>query len=249
MTRFFAERRKHLCSFFIHGGYWQSLDKSDFSYVARPFLSNGVNVAIVNYRLAPHVKMVDIVHDNQAAVAWLHKNAGELGFSAEKLFISGHSAGGHLTAVLAGTDWTRFGSPANAVKGGCAISGLYDLEPIRLCYLNRVLGLTEKDVALFSPLRISRAAKVPLILTVGGDESPSNFRLQREFEHRLREEDSLLEVVDLKRGHHFDAVDWHWFVGRAAVGGGAQDDQGRLSARCGRYHSCQTAGLGGVPHS
>jgi arylformamidase len=192
---------------FIHGGYWQSLDKSDFSYVAAPYLSQGIDVAVVNYRLAPQVKMAEIVSDNRAAVAWLYKNADRLGFDADKLFISGHSAGGHLTAVLAGTDWTQFGLPKNAVKGGCAISGLYDLEPIRLCYLNKVIGLNEADVAQFSPLRISRGTKVPLILTVGGDESPEYFRLQGEFEHRLREEGALLEVVDLQKGHHFDAVD------------------------------------------
>ncbi|TPQ33153.1 alpha/beta hydrolase, partial [Cupriavidus pinatubonensis] len=87
---------------FIHGGYWQSLDKSDFSYIAAPYLRHDINVAVVNYRLAPDVSMGEIVGDNRGAVAWLYRNAGELGCDANRIFVSGHSAGGHLTAMLAG---------------------------------------------------------------------------------------------------------------------------------------------------
>lgn len=192
---------------FIHGGYWQSLDKSDFSSIAGPYLEKNINVAVVNYRLAPSATMSEIVSDNQKALTWLFDNASRLNFSRDRIFVSGHSAGGHLTAVLAGTDWKALGYPADLIKGGCAISGLYDLEPIRLCYLNKVVGLTAHDVAVFSPLRTPRPFKVPMILTVGGAESPEYFRLQAEYEQLLKQEGSLLRVVDLKTGHHFDAVD------------------------------------------
>ncbi|MFX6743426.1 hypothetical protein ABTH23_20230, partial [Acinetobacter baumannii] len=76
-----------------------------------------------------------------------------MGFDADRIFVSGHSAGGQLAGMLAGTRWPDFGLPADAIKGGCSISGLYDLEPIRLCYLNRVIGLNEADVAAYSPMR------------------------------------------------------------------------------------------------
>ncbi|ODV40500.1 esterase [Cupriavidus sp. UYMMa02A] len=192
---------------FIHGGYWQSLDKSDFSYIAAPYLRHDINVAVVNYRLAPDVGMGEIVGDNRDAVAWLYRNAGELGFDANRIFVSGHSAGGHLTATLAGTDWETLGVPADIVKGGCAISGLYDLEPIRLCYLNKVVGLTEADVANYSPIHHLPMVKLPMILTVGGDESPEYHRLQREYQALLTECGFDVQVVAQKRGHHFDAVD------------------------------------------
>ncbi len=192
---------------FIHGGYWQSLDKSDFSYIAAPYLKRDINVAVVNYRLAPEVGMAGIVRDNRDAVAWLYRNADELEFDANRIFVSGHSAGGHLTATLAGTDWETFGVPADVVKGGCAISGLYDLEPIRLCYLNKVVRLTEADVASFSPVRHVPMVKLPMILTVGGDESQEYHRLQRQYQSLLIERGFDVQVIPQQGGHHFDAVD------------------------------------------
>ncbi|EHP44187.1 putative aylformamidase [Cupriavidus basilensis OR16] len=193
---------------FIHGGYWQSLDKSDFSYIASPYLKRDINVAVVNYRLAPDVGMSEIVRDNRDAVTWLYRNAGELGgFDANRIYVSGHSAGGHLTAILAGTNWEKFGVPADLLKGGCAISGLYDLEPIRLCYLNKVVQLTETDVAAYSPVSHLPKVRLPMILTVGGDESPEYHRLQREYQTLLEANGFDVQVVEQRRGHHFDAVD------------------------------------------
>lgn len=192
---------------FIHGGYWQSLDKSDFSYVAAPYLKEDINVAVVNYRLAPDVGMAGIVRDNRDAVAWLYRYASELAFDPNRIFVSGHSAGGHLTATLAGTDWDTLGVPADVVKGGCAISGLYDLEPIRLCYLNKVVRLTESDVASYSPVHHLPLIKLPMILTVGGDESPEYHRLQREYQELLIERGFDVQIVPQQGGHHFDAVD------------------------------------------
>ncbi|RAS08668.1 alpha/beta hydrolase [Cupriavidus alkaliphilus] len=202
-----AASRERPLLVFIHGGYWQSLDKSDFSFVAAPYLQRDINVAVVNYRLAPEVGMAEIVRDNQEAVAWLYRHAAELGFDPHSIFVSGHSAGGHLTATLAGTDWASFGVPADLLKGGCAISGLYDLEPIRLCYLNQVVGLTTADVARYSPVHHVPKIKLPMILTVGGDESPEYHRLQREYQALLGECGFDVHVVVQERGHHFDAVD------------------------------------------
>ncbi|MBP0638681.1 alpha/beta hydrolase [Cupriavidus sp. AcVe19-6a] len=193
---------------FIHGGYWQSLDKSDFSYVAAPYLRRDINVAVVNYRLAPDVPMAAIVRDNQEALAWLYRQAEALGFDGDRIFVSGHSAGGHLTATMAGTHWEQFGVPADLVKGGCAISGLYDLEPIRLCYLNKVVRLTPADVAAYSPVYHLPTARLPMILTVGGDESDEYHRLQAQYAALLREQGIEAEVVVQARGHHFDAVDY-----------------------------------------
>ncbi|MGO4332430.1 alpha/beta hydrolase [Cupriavidus sp. 2TAF22] len=193
---------------FIHGGYWQSLDKSDFSYVAKPYLEHNINVAVVNYRLAPNVTMAGIVRDNQDAVVWLYRNARELDFDPNRIFVSGHSAGGHLTATLAGTRWADFDVPADIMKGGCAISGLYDLEPIRLCYLNQVVGLSAADVTAYSPMQHLPSTRLPMILTVGGEESSEYHRLQAEYCAQLHEQGIAVEIVDQERGHHFDAVDY-----------------------------------------
>ncbi|MBO4123311.1 alpha/beta hydrolase [Cupriavidus gilardii] len=192
---------------FIHGGYWQALDKSDSSHLAAPYLARGIDVAMLNYRLAPEATMAEIVRDNRDAVAWLHRQAEALGFDAGRVFVSGHSAGGQLVGMLAGTRWQDFGLPADVIKGGCSISGLYDLEPIRLSYLNRVIGLTEADVAAYSPMRHPPATALPMILTVGGDESAEYHRQQAEYAALLRQRGVPVTIVAQARGHHFDALD------------------------------------------
>src|SRR5262249_55797717 len=126
-----AEKMPAPCLLFIHGGYWQALDKSDFSYLVPPFQDARVVGAVGNNTLAPEAKIDEIVRQNRAAVAWLHHHAGEHGIDPERIHVAGHSAGGHLTAMVLATDWTAFGLDHNPVRGACAISGLYDLEPIR----------------------------------------------------------------------------------------------------------------------
>ncbi|AXK67866.1 alpha/beta hydrolase [Burkholderia sp. IDO3] len=200
---------------FIHGGYWQSLDKSDFSTVALPYLLANINVAIVNYRLAPSVRMGDIVQDNIQALAYLYRNARDLGFDRDSIYVSGSSAGGHLTAILAGTDWTSRDLPEDVVKGACALSGLYDLEPIRLCYLNEAVRLDEQEVADFSPKFHLPSPTLPFILSVGGDESDEFHRLQAEYQTRLNNHGLDVQIVRQRDGHHFDAVDRLGEVGGA----------------------------------
>ena len=117
---------------FIHGGYWHRLDKADFSFVVRGLRPAGAVTVVVNYGLIPAIDMDTLVRQCRTAVAWVHAHAAEIGGDPARIFVSGHSAGGHLTAMLLATDWTTLGRPADVVKGGVAISGLYDLEPIRL---------------------------------------------------------------------------------------------------------------------
>ncbi|VVE29742.1 alpha/beta hydrolase [Pandoraea fibrosis] len=192
---------------FIHGGYWQSLDKSDFSSLAGLYQAHDINFVVVNYRLAPDVRMADIVEDNRQAVLHLYRNAAALEIDRDAIYVCGSSAGGHLTAALAGTDWVPYDAPPNLVKGACAISGLYDLEPIRLCYLNRAVQLDRDDVADFSPIHHLPRAPLPYILSVGGDESDEFHRLQAQFQTLLDDHGLDVQVVRQRDGHHFDAVD------------------------------------------
>ena len=117
---------------FIHGGYWQRGDKSMYSFVTESFVEHGVSVAVINYNLTPSVRMPQIPPQIQKAVSWVWQNAPDLGFARDKIFISGHSAGGHLTARMMATDWPSVDAslPADLVRGGIPISGLYELEPL-----------------------------------------------------------------------------------------------------------------------
>src|SRR5262245_12955792 len=124
---FLADRPHAPTLLFIHGGYWQANDKERFSFVAAGPLARGINVAVVEYTLAPEARMDAIVGEIRRSVAWLSEHLRDHGADPARILVSGHSAGGHLTAAMMNLP---------AVKGGLAISGLYDLEPIRLNYLN-----------------------------------------------------------------------------------------------------------------
>ncbi len=127
--------------------------------------------------------MDELVRQVRASVAWLHRNVAALGGDPARLTVSGHSAGGHLVAMLMSTDWSRFAElPADVVKAGCGISGLYDLEPIRLCYLNETLGLTMESARRNSPVHLvpaSRRPPAPPRRGEGGRRVPSPDRVAR----------------------------------------------------------------------
>jgi arylformamidase len=173
-----ADKPNAAVNVFIHGGYWQSLDKSDFSFVSEGMLGNGVASAVVNYGLCPKVTMDEITRQNRAAVAWLWRNAKDLGIDPRRIYVSGHSAGGHLVGMLLATDWPKFERdlPADLVRSGCAISGLFDLEPIRLCYLNDVLRMDAEMARRNSPITLNYPVRAPLIIAWGGLESDEYHR-------------------------------------------------------------------------
>lgn len=193
---------------FIHGGYWQWLDKKDFSFVARAFAPAGAITVVINYALMPAVSMDELVRQCRAAAAWTFRNAASLGGDPERLFVSGHSAGGHLTAMLLTTDWPRFeaGLPAGIVKGGVALSGLYDLEPIRLCYLNDTLQLSSDEARRNSPIHLRPARPRPFVLAVGGLEGPEYHRQVEALASPWRAYGMPIEVLDQPAHDHFTIV-------------------------------------------
>jgi len=165
---------------FIHGGYWRSLDKSDFSWIAPPFVAEGVAVALLNYGLAPRTPMEDIVRQVLHALAWLYRRADRYGIDPDRIYVCGHSAGGHLTAMAMAALWPVLGAdlPADLVKGGLAVSGLYDLAPlVHAPFVNTDLQLTAARAARLSPVRLPAATGAPLYTAVGALES-SEFRRQ-----------------------------------------------------------------------
>ncbi len=158
---------------FIHGGYWRALDKSDHSFVAVPFVERGVTMALLNYALAPSVHVQDIVLQVLQACAWLHRNGTNFGAPAGKLFVSGHSAGGHLTAMTLAALWPAFSAdlPRKVVRGGLSISGVYDVVPImHTPSVNVDARLTPVEARRISPALMPPATNAPLYTAVGGKE-------------------------------------------------------------------------------
>ncbi|MYJ70796.1 MAG: alpha/beta hydrolase, partial [Rhodospirillaceae bacterium] len=137
---------------FIHGGYWRALTKEEHSFVAAGLVPAGATVAVNSYDLCPAVTLDTIIEQCRQAVVWCWTHAADYGADRDRLFVSGHSAGGHLTAMMLATDWTRYGLPADAIKGVTPISGLFDLEPLRLAYINEWIQLEAADVPRVSPV-------------------------------------------------------------------------------------------------
>lgn len=193
---------------FIHGGYWKMLHKDDFSFVANAFVPVDVATVVVNYALIPTVTMGELVRQCRASVAWCWRNASSFGGDPSRIYVSGHSAGGHLVAMLMATEWAAFDRelPADLIKGGCAISGLYDLEPIPLCYLNDDLQLSPSDVEQYSPTRLTRHSAAPLLVPVGALEGPEFLRQSRDLAEAWRDQGFAPELMVMPDIHHFSIM-------------------------------------------
>lgn len=166
---------------FIHGGYWRSLDKSDFSFLTTPFLQHDIAVALPNYALCPQTTIDHIVQQMRTAIAWLWRNGSRFGVDPVKLFVSGHSAGGHLAAMMAATHWPSVSTtlPLDLLEGCVSISGLYDLGPLLQCSMNADLRMDAAAAGRLSAAYMIPPSKVPMILAVGGAESDEFKRQNR----------------------------------------------------------------------
>lgn len=166
---------------FIHGGYWQAMDKSFSSFIARELVKQGAAVAVVNYDLCPAVTLEVIIEQIRRAVVWLGRHAGEYGIDSQHLHLCGHSAGGQLIAMLVATDWKSMQPDFDngVIRSALSISGVFDLEPLIHTTINSALALDLQSAHRHSPLRMQPYLKIPLLLTVGGDE-PAEFHRQSE---------------------------------------------------------------------
>src|SRR5690606_28896529 len=129
---------------FLHGGYWRALSKDEASFYAEEIVGAGAAFVAINYSLAPDATLDAIVDQCRRALVWVYRNSNKMNGDPNRIFVAGHSAGAHLAAMLATTDWHGgFGLPADLVRGVVAVSGVYDLEPIRLSHVNEWLRLDQ----------------------------------------------------------------------------------------------------------
>jgi arylformamidase len=165
---------------FIHGGYWRALDKADFSWIAPAYVAAGYSVAVLNYGLAPATALPDIVEQMRRACIWLYRNARDLAVDPLRIVCSGHSAGGHLTAMMLASDWTQIAAdlPLRLLAGAVAVSGLFDLAPVaKAPFVRDDLQLDDALVRQLSPTLLPLHNEVPLLVAVGALETA-------EFQHQ-----------------------------------------------------------------
>jgi arylformamidase len=164
---------------FIHGGYWRSLDKSDHSFLAPAFTDAGACVVMPNYDLCPAVTIPDIALQMVRALAWTWRNIAEFGGDPGRITVVGHSAGGHLAAMLLACDWKKHAPdlPADLVKNALSVSGLYELESVmHTPFLKESLRLTPEQAVQASPAWFPAPRQGVLYTVAGADESEEFLR-------------------------------------------------------------------------
>lgn len=192
---------------FIHGGYWKSLTASVFSMVASGPVAAGFCVVNVTYALCPEVEIGEIVRQIRAAVAWTARNADSFGGDADRIVVSGHSAGGHLTATTLLTDWDRYGLPADVVKGGLAISGLFDLSPLACGFLQPALRLTGEAIRAHSPQFNITPIATPLAIAWGSAEPDAFCGQSQNFAQAWAAAGNRCGSFQIENANHFEVLE------------------------------------------
>jgi arylformamidase len=183
---------------FIHGGYWQMNEKESFGFLAEGPLAHGINFAVIEYTLAPAVRLDDIAGEIRNAIGWLADHLGNYGADGNRLYVSGHSAGGQLTAMSIALP---------IVRGGLAISGIYDLEPIRLNYLNEKLRLDLAEAERNSPLLHLPARASELVIAYGSRELPELCRQSIEYARAWSERGLPGGLLPVEEANHFTILE------------------------------------------
>jgi arylformamidase len=181
----------------IHGGYWQTNEKEPNAFIAEGMLAHDLNVALLEYTLAPAATMTGIVAEIRAAIGWLVERLQPEFGAGRGLVVAGHSAGGHLTAMAAAEP---------GVTAAVPISGLFDLEPIRLSYLNALLRMDVREAGTNSPMRLP-FPQVPLTVAVGGAELPELIRQSEDFHSALEAAGRPVGKMIVPKATHFTILE------------------------------------------
>ena len=179
---------------FIHGGFWQMRSKDDFAFVAENFLASGVSVAMVGYPLAPDASMDEIVADTHAAIQYLAKQIPALGGDPRRVVMSGWSSGGHLATMM---------MEEPLLRGGVAISGLYELEPLLGSYINDQLKMDLPTAKRNSPISLLPAKSKPLELFAGSSELPEMRRQTLDYANARRAANLPTQYSEIPGADHY----------------------------------------------
>jgi arylformamidase len=177
---------------FVHGGFWRFLDSFDHSLVAPAIIDSGGASILINYDLCPKVSLSEVIKQTRAALKWVWDNAERANGDRDKIYISGHSAGGHLTAMLCLTEpLVSLGLPRNVIKGATIVSAMLDLEPIVLVPGSEELHVTQEEIKALSPKHNPPDPSIDLVVAVGG----------RETSEWIRQTEDMMSVLEAQGSH------------------------------------------------
>lgn len=196
---------------FIHGGYWHKSGKADIQFIAKAFRDYDITTVLINYPLAPAVSIDQISASCREAVHWVYQNISAYNGDPRQLYIAGHSAGGHLAAMLLTTApiairGEYFDLRLDVIKGVCAISGLFNLIPIRLSDINELLNMDTEMAIRNSPVHLLPATQCPLAVTVGSDET-NEFVDQSTELYTCWKEKIPVEITQIQGLNHYSILE------------------------------------------
>lgn len=218
-----AQGEKRPMHIFLHGGAWRSGMAKDYAFLAEPFVRHGVHFLVPDFTNVTQTDgdLMPLAEQVRKAVAWAYKNAESFGGDPDRLYLSGHSSGGHLGGVVLTTDWSKYGLPKDVVKGAVLVSGMFDLKAPRLSARSSYVRFTDEAEQALSPQRHMQLLNTPVILIYGDQETPEFKRQSRDFAEAVKQAGKpaqLLEGVDF---NHFEIIetmaDPYGVVGAAAL--------------------------------
>ena len=192
---------------FVHGGYWRALSTREFAFVAQVLVEKGITVVLTNYGLCPDIRLSDIVDQTRRAVSWVAHNALKLNIDRGRLSLSGHSAGGHLVAMMLATNWSDYGLPRDLIKGSISLSGLFDLRPFLHSWLQPTLALSPTEVEDNSPLFLPVCANAKVTLLYGELEQSEFARQSLAYSEHLSSNNVTVDCLAIEKADHFTVLD------------------------------------------
>lgn len=192
---------------FIHGGYWRLLSKDDSAFFAPCFVEHGIAAVAVNYTLAPEASLDEITRQVRAAVAHIWHEAGRYGIDRRRIHIGGSSAGGHLVGMLLSDAWQAdFGVPDDVISSAMVASGLFDLEPVRLCHPNEWIRLDEASARRNSPIHHLPRRGCPLLAGWAGSDTDEFKRQSLDYARAWQQSGFPVTTTEIADRNHFDII-------------------------------------------
>ena len=208
---------------FIHGGAWRSGTAKEWAFPADLFVHRGAHFVVPDFVSVTDAggDLLAMADQVRSAIAWTYRNAGRFGGDRERIFLSGHSSGAHLAGVALTTDWKRLGLPAELVKGGVLLSGMYDLKPVRLSARSRYVHFDDATEQALSPRRQLQWLHAPLVVAHAALDSPEFQRQSRDFAAAVKAAGKPVELLVARGYNHFEAPETlgnpYGLLGRAAL--------------------------------
>ncbi|WP_288409831.1 alpha/beta hydrolase [Acinetobacter soli] len=192
---------------FIHGGAWKSGNAKDYDFIANPFLANGISVAILDFDDVTKVGLDGMVKQIRTSLKWIYNNSYSLKINKDKIYIAGHSSGAHLAGVITTTNWESENLPKGFIKGAVLISGLYDMNPVRLSVRSKYINFNDKTEIDMSTIKRVETINVPLIVSYGSLESDEFKRQSDEFVKKLKDSQKEVKFIMQPYFNHFEIVE------------------------------------------